>query len=117
MRPISRWIRPQPRIAFGCGPQQLALSRWAQVRRRLQDVVWRSDLSIREAANCLGIAPSTLERHLAGARPCESRLAFYDRLEAFEIDHEHVHIVLRRGSLTRKRWGWRGRRPKPPVPA
>lgn len=100
--------RERRRLAVNCGRTQLELSFGARVRRKLRRVIWASGLSIREVALSLGVAASTLERHLAGEKPSRGRRDWYDRLESIGIiDGEHILISIRYTSPTRKKFGWR----------
>jgi hypothetical protein len=99
--------RERRRLAVDCGYTQLSLSFTARVRRKLRRVIWSSGLAIREVAEAMGVAPSTLERHLAGERPCAARCAWYDRVESIGIEQNHILILLRAGPPARKPYGWR----------
>jgi len=100
--------RERRRLAVDCGYTQLRLSFSARVRRRLREVIWTSGLSIREVAEALGVACSTLERHLAGERPSAARCAWYDRVVSIGVEQEtFISILVRRGPSTRKKYGWR----------
>lgn len=99
--------RERRRLAVNCGRTQLELSFGARVRRKLRRVIWRSNLSIREVAIALGLAPSTLERHLAGERPSCARRDWYDRVESIAVVDDRILISVRYTSPTFKRHGWR----------
>lgn len=99
--------RERKRLGVGCGRTQLVLSYVARARRKLRRIIWSSGLSIREVSEIFGIAASTIENHLAGARPSRSRLNFYQRLEAITCREGLVFITLRQFAPTRKKFGWR----------
>jgi hypothetical protein len=104
--------REARRLAVGCGRAEIQLGFRPRARRRLRRIIWDSGLSIREVADAIGVASSTLERHLGGRMPCRERTDWYLRLESVSAVDDYLLITVKRAAPTRKCCGWR--KPIPP---
>lgn len=81
-------------------------------REQLVELWSESGLSAREFAAAIGVASSTVERHLAGRVIARERQRWYRRVKAIVVDGDEIHIIIRRTAPTRKNiafWWRRGR--------